>query len=236
MREVIDYITRLQDLVDALQKLRLDDREYAYMKAVALFSGEELCTMPLVSGRMGQTHPVSEVRSSQRLALQELRQYLQQRPSSFSSSSTSSNAVGGESTVADCDTPSMDENQPSTGEPNRCKTEPPVERMAQLLLALRSLKSLAKGITEELFFSGLIGEVQIDSVIPFILKMENVSNDLANSDTSGADSPLTTAGDRLRSISASSPGRSSGSGGLSTGFGQIGLSGSPESTGGMFKK
>lgn len=32
---------------------------------------------------------------------------------------------------------------------------------------------MSGAITEELFFAGLIGNVQIDSIIPYILKMES---------------------------------------------------------------
>ena len=45
-------------------------------------------------------------------------------------------------------------------------------RFAQLLLRLPALRLLDPGIMEELFFAGLIGNVQIDSIIPYILRME----------------------------------------------------------------
>ncbi|KAG2460042.1 NR2C2 protein, partial [Polypterus senegalus] len=41
-----------------------------------------------------------------------------------------------------------------------------------LLLRLPALRLMSAAITEELFFAGLIGNVQIDSIIPYILKME----------------------------------------------------------------
>lgn len=37
-------------------------------------------------------------------------------------------------------------------------------------------------ITEELFFTGLIGNVSIDSIIPYILKMETAEYNSQNSD------------------------------------------------------
>lgn len=46
------------------------------------------------------------------------------------------------------------------------------ERYSELLLMLPTLRSLNKQILVELFFSGLIGNVQIENVIPFILKMD----------------------------------------------------------------
>ena len=45
-------------------------------------------------------------------------------------------------------------------------------RFPRLLLLLSPLRSLHAETLEDLFFSGLIGNIQIDSVIPYILKME----------------------------------------------------------------
>ena len=45
-------------------------------------------------------------------------------------------------------------------------------RFSDLLLRLAPLRSLQPDVLEELFFAGLIGNVQIDSVVPYILKME----------------------------------------------------------------
>ena len=45
-------------------------------------------------------------------------------------------------------------------------------RFPRLLLLLSPLRSLHPDTLEDLFFSGLIGNIQIDSVIPYILKME----------------------------------------------------------------
>ena len=46
------------------------------------------------------------------------------------------------------------------------------KRFENLLLRLAPLRSLQPDVLEELFFAGLIGNVQIDSVVPYILKME----------------------------------------------------------------
>lgn len=46
------------------------------------------------------------------------------------------------------------------------------DRLCKLLLRLPALRSVNPGIMEELFFSGLTGSVQIDSIIPHILRME----------------------------------------------------------------
>ena len=46
------------------------------------------------------------------------------------------------------------------------------DRHGKLLLRLPALRLLNPAIMEELFFAGLIGNVQIDSIIPYILRME----------------------------------------------------------------
>ena len=54
----------------------------------------------------------------------------------------------------------------------KTKADAPSDRFSSLLLRLAPLRSLQPDILEELFFAGLIGNVQIDSVVPYILKME----------------------------------------------------------------
>ena len=46
------------------------------------------------------------------------------------------------------------------------------DRLGKLLLRLPALRLLSPAVMEELFFAGLIGNVQIDSIIPYILRME----------------------------------------------------------------
>ncbi|CAF4708242.1 unnamed protein product, partial [Rotaria socialis] len=50
------------------------------------------------------------------------------------------------------------------------------ERLGRLLLRLPSLSDLDTSIIEELFFVGLIGSVQINKIIPCILKMDVTSS------------------------------------------------------------
>ena len=46
------------------------------------------------------------------------------------------------------------------------------DRLSKLLLRLPALRLLPAAIMEELFFAGLIGNVQIDNIIPYMLRME----------------------------------------------------------------
>lgn len=46
------------------------------------------------------------------------------------------------------------------------------DRLGRLLLRLPALRQLSPSIMEELFFTGLIGNVEIDSIIPYILRLD----------------------------------------------------------------
>ena len=90
-------------------------------------------------------------------AVAELKEYCNQKSSKNNSSSSSKDEQGDEDddniAVADSSSPNSD-------------------RFENLLLLLGPLRSLQPDVLEELFFAGLIGNVQIDSVVPYILKME----------------------------------------------------------------
>lgn len=45
-------------------------------------------------------------------------------------------------------------------------------RFSKLLLRLSPLRSLQCDVIEEIFFTGLIGNIQLDTVLPHILQME----------------------------------------------------------------
>lgn len=120
VKQVTDHICKLQDYVNIMLRLQVDEHEYAYLKAVMLFSPD---------------HPslpnARQVEKFQDKAHQELRNYIAQ---------------------------TFPDNP---------------DRFPKLLLRLPTLRSLQPTIMEELFFAGLIGNVQIDSVIPYILRMES---------------------------------------------------------------
>jgi hypothetical protein len=131
VKQVTDHICKLQDFVNSLQRLEVDDHEYAYLKAIILFTPENLAIGQLLSAR--------QIDKFQDRAVSELRGHLAET----------------------C----VDSDEAST-------------RFSKLLLRLLPLRSILATITEELFFSGLIGNVQIDSIIPYILKMD--SSELTN--------------------------------------------------------
>lgn len=116
---VMEHIWKLQEFCNSMAKLETDGYEYAYLKAIVLFSPD---------------HPglnsSSQIKKFQEKAQMELQDYVQ-------------------------------------------KTYPDdTYRLARTLMRLPALRLMSSSITEELFFTGLIGNVPIDSIIPYILKME----------------------------------------------------------------
>ncbi|XP_069694352.1 orphan steroid hormone receptor 2 isoform X2 [Periplaneta americana] len=118
IKQVTDHICKLQEYVHGMARLQVDEHEYAYLKAITLFSADH----PGLSARR-------QVEKFQEKAFQELRSYVNQ-----------------------------------TFPEDR-------DRFPRLLLRLPPLRALQPQVMEELFFAGLIGNVQIDSVIPYILRM-----------------------------------------------------------------
>uniref|UniRef100_A0ACB8FNW6 Nuclear receptor sub 2 group C member 1 n=2 Tax=Sphaerodactylus townsendi TaxID=933632 RepID=A0ACB8FNW6_9SAUR len=116
---VMEHIFKLQEFCNSMVKLCLDGYEYAYLKAIVLFSPD---------------HPglenVVQIEKFQEKAYKEFQDYV--------------------TIVYPDDT----------------------YRLSRLLLRLPALRLMSAAITEELFFAGLIGNVQIDSIIPYILRME----------------------------------------------------------------
>nr|XP_028601642.1 nuclear receptor subfamily 2 group C member 1 isoform X1 [Podarcis muralis]XP_028601643.1 nuclear receptor subfamily 2 group C member 1 isoform X1 [Podarcis muralis]XP_028601644.1 nuclear receptor subfamily 2 group C member 1 isoform X1 [Podarcis muralis]XP_028601645.1 nuclear receptor subfamily 2 group C member 1 isoform X1 [Podarcis muralis]XP_028601646.1 nuclear receptor subfamily 2 group C member 1 isoform X1 [Podarcis muralis] len=116
---VMEHIFKLQEFCNSMVKLCLDGYEYAYLKAIVLFSPD---------------HPglenIVQIEKFQEKAYMEFQDYVTK--------------------VYPDDT----------------------YRLSRLLLRLPALRLMSAAITEELFFAGLIGNVQIDSIIPYILRME----------------------------------------------------------------
>ncbi|XP_010893555.2 nuclear receptor subfamily 2 group C member 2 isoform X2 [Esox lucius] len=113
---VMEHIWKLQEFCNSMAKMETDSYEYAYLKAIVLFSpGLNSC---------------SQIEKFQEKAQMELQDYVQ-------------------------------------------KTYPDdTYRLTRTLMRLPALRLMSSSVTEELFFTGLIGNVPIDSIIPYILKME----------------------------------------------------------------
>ncbi|XP_028575100.2 nuclear receptor subfamily 2 group C member 2 isoform X1 [Podarcis muralis] len=158
IKQVMEHIWKLQEFCNSMAKLDIDGYEYAYLKAIVLFSPGKafgnysllLNSVLVLNLQEGNTltpvksnaeenatnedHPgltsSSQIEKFQEKAQMELQDYVQ-------------------------------------------KTYPEdTYRLARILVRLPALRLMSSSITEELFFTGLIGNVPIDSIIPYILKME----------------------------------------------------------------
>uniref|UniRef100_A0A4W5PG45 Nuclear receptor subfamily 2, group C, member 1 n=1 Tax=Hucho hucho TaxID=62062 RepID=A0A4W5PG45_9TELE len=117
---VMEHIWRMQEFCNSMAKLSPDSYEYAYLKAIVLFSPDH----PGIDNTL-------QIERFQEKAYMELQDYV-------------------------------------------TRTYPEDSyRLSKLLLRLPALRLMSAAVTEELFFAGLIGNVQIDSIIPYILKMES---------------------------------------------------------------
>uniref|UniRef100_A0A665TH02 Nuclear receptor subfamily 2, group C, member 2 n=1 Tax=Echeneis naucrates TaxID=173247 RepID=A0A665TH02_ECHNA len=129
VKQVMEHIWKFQEFCNSMTRLETDSYEYAYLKAIVLFSPD---------------HPGVEsggqIEKFQEKALMELQDYVQ-------------------------------------------KTYPDdMYRLTRILTRLPALRLMNSSITEELFFTGLIGNVSIDSIIPYILKMETAEYNSQDSD------------------------------------------------------
>ncbi|KAJ4934391.1 hypothetical protein JOQ06_007187 [Pogonophryne albipinna] len=129
VKQVMEHIWKFQEFCNSMTKLETDSYEYAYLKAIVLFSPDH----PGVDSS-------GQIEKFQEKALMELQDYVQ-------------------------------------------KTYPEeTYRLTRILTRLPALRLMNSGITEELFFTGLIGNVSIDSIIPYILKMETAEYNSQDSD------------------------------------------------------
>nr|XP_033485573.1 nuclear receptor subfamily 2 group C member 2 isoform X2 [Epinephelus lanceolatus] len=129
VKQVMEHIWKFQEFCNSMTRLETDSYEYAYLKAIVLFSPDH----PGVDSS-------GQIEKFQEKALMELQDYVQ-------------------------------------------KTYPDdAYRLTRILTRLPALRLMNSGITEELFFTGLIGNVSIDSIIPYILKMETAEYNSQDSD------------------------------------------------------
>lgn len=131
VKQVMEHIWKFQEFCNSMTKLETDSYEYAYLKAIVLFSPDH----PGVDSS-------GQIEKYQEKALMELQDYVQ-------------------------------------------KTYPDdTYRLTRILTRLPALRLMNSSITEELFFTGLIGNVSIDSIIPYILKMETAEYNSQDCDIS----------------------------------------------------
>merc|ERR1719471_2690048 len=142
VKQVTSTICKVQEYVRAMNKMKIQDQEFAYLKAIALF-GTDL---------LGINCP-KQVEHLRQKSVSELKEM--------------------------CAANDNNNEDPASDGIDRSS------RFENLLLRLAPLRSLQPDVLEELFFAGLIGNVQIDSVVPYILKMEASEYKVSQQQNSG---------------------------------------------------
>ncbi|KAI2661172.1 Nuclear receptor subfamily 2 group C member 2 [Labeo rohita] len=160
---VMEHIWKLQEFCNSMAKLQTDGYEYAYLKAIVLFSPDH----PGLSS-------CSQIEKFQEKAQMELQDYVQKTYPDDTYRSVPYllwvkcilvliNSIFGMLSV------NISINNHFFTKENMFVLS---FWLARILLRLPALRLMSSNITEELFFTGLIGNVPIDSIIPYILKME----------------------------------------------------------------
>jgi Asp-tRNA(Asn)/Glu-tRNA(Gln) amidotransferase C subunit len=156
VRQVTTTICKIQEYVRALNKLNVDDWEFAYLKAISLFGADKL--------GISSARQLDKIRDK---TVEELKEYC------LKDNNNSSSNISNEDEEEKMDFRNTHTTSTTgTSVTSISHDHPGLTRFSDLLLRLSPLRSLQPDVLEELFFAGLIGNVQIDSVVPYILKME----------------------------------------------------------------
>uniref|UniRef100_A0A915PVG4 Uncharacterized protein n=1 Tax=Setaria digitata TaxID=48799 RepID=A0A915PVG4_9BILA len=153
--EVNEQIGYLFKLVQRFEELKLSSMEFAYLKLISFTAND----LPSSSAD-------ASVRAVHAQALQELYEHI-----------LSLN-------VTNCED-SASENDNTSGAAAASTMYSAIERYSHLLLLLPTMRWFKQAVLVELFFSGLIGSLSIETVMPFILAMDvmNVFDGTTGSDS-----------------------------------------------------
>ncbi|VDN17717.1 unnamed protein product [Gongylonema pulchrum] len=153
--EVNEQIGYLFKLVQRFEELKLSSMEYAYLKLISFTAND-----------LPGSSTEAAVRALHAQALQELYEHILSTGAANCEDSTS-------------------ENDYASGAAAASTMYTAIERYSHLLLLLPTMRWFKQTILVELFFSGLLGSLSIETVIPFILAMDvlNVFDGTAGSES-----------------------------------------------------
>ncbi|KAL3982318.1 Zinc finger C4 type (two domains) family protein [Acanthocheilonema viteae] len=140
--EVNEQIGYLFKLVQRFEELKLSSVEFAYLKLISFTAND-----------LPSSSTDANVRAVHAQALQELYEHI-----------LSLNVTNGEDSAS--------ENDNVSGVAAASTVCNAIERYSHLLLLLPTMRWFKQAVLVELFFSGLIGSLSIETVMPFILAMD----------------------------------------------------------------
>ncbi|MCP9265919.1 Nuclear receptor subfamily 2 group C member 2 [Dirofilaria immitis] len=153
--EVNEQIGYLFKLVQRFEELKLSSMEFAYLKLISFTAND-----------LPSSSTDASVKAIHAQALQELYEHILSL------------------SVTNCED-SASENDHASGAGAASTMYNAIERYSHLLLLLPTMRWFKQAVLVELFFSGLIGSLSIETVMPFILAMDvmNVFDGTAGSDS-----------------------------------------------------
>uniref|UniRef100_A0A0N4ZBR8 Nuclear receptor domain-containing protein n=1 Tax=Parastrongyloides trichosuri TaxID=131310 RepID=A0A0N4ZBR8_PARTI len=156
--EVSEQINKLLTMIKKFEELKLSGIEFAYLKAIS-FTAQDL-------PELMTSHVSRQINSA---ACTELYEYLNTNLNS--SSSSVSGVVDDSHSETDCasSSPGTTSTSITSHSQGSCNI---IDRYSKIMMLLSSLRWLKQNVLVELFFSGLIGNSSIETVIPYILSMD----------------------------------------------------------------
>uniref|UniRef100_A0A182RDR4 Nuclear receptor domain-containing protein n=1 Tax=Anopheles funestus TaxID=62324 RepID=A0A182RDR4_ANOFN len=179
------YILLIQEFVNDLQKMNLTDQEYAYLRLLSIFNPDNA-----LQDKEKNQHLVK----LQEHILVEFREYYRDRHGRLASSESEENLRATEEDENDEDDVDYYERRQNRhhhhrqhrhrgagdGDHQRDQVQGE-QRLMKLLLKLPTLRALnSKCDLEDLFFNNLIGQVQIDSVLTYVMQTNDGAISFSN--------------------------------------------------------
>ncbi|XP_038110881.1 orphan steroid hormone receptor 2 isoform X2 [Culex quinquefasciatus] len=159
--DIINYLTKyvllIQELVGELQKLNLTDQEFAYLRLLCVFNPDNILQDNVKNQHLAKI---------QDMVLTSFREYYRAKHSRLM-------AAGSEENIREDDEEDEDSyyETSSRHQQKRRQRQNSEQRLVTILMKLPTLRALnSKRDLEDLFFSNLIGQVQIESVLTYILQ------------------------------------------------------------------
>uniref|UniRef100_A0A182YDU3 Uncharacterized protein n=2 Tax=Anopheles stephensi TaxID=30069 RepID=A0A182YDU3_ANOST len=179
------YILLIQEFVNDLQKMNLTDQEYAYLRMLSIFNPDNA---------LQDKEKNQHLAKLQELILTEFRDYYRDRHARLASSESEENLRATEEEENDDDeveyyerrTQNRHHRHPHHRQQRAGgdQSQPPQgceQRLMKLLLKLPTLRALnSKCDLEDLFFNNLIGQVQIDSVLTYVMQTNDGAVSFSN--------------------------------------------------------
>ncbi|XP_055636312.1 nuclear hormone receptor HR78 isoform X2 [Toxorhynchites rutilus septentrionalis] len=155
--DIINYLTKyvllIQEFVTDVQKLNLTDQEFAYMRLLCVFNPDNILQDNVKNQHLAKI---------QDMILTSLREYYKRKHSRLIASGSEENIRGNDD---------EDDYYERSHHQQRQHRQNLDQRLVMILMKLPTLRALnSKKDLEDLFFSNLIGQVQIENVLTYILQ------------------------------------------------------------------